>query len=82
MDCKGFKDHRHEIMHETNLEDELEKVLFWVLTNSDLHDLFDGLMSISSKNSKHESCRYMSLVNFGTSFSLIGVIKREIWHFW
>ena len=65
-----------------SVEDELGKMLFRVLVNSDLNVLFGGLMDIFRETVLHESCQYMSLVNFGKNFSLIGVIKREIWHFW
>ena len=34
MKWSGFKVHRYDIVHETSLKDELEKVLFWVLVNS------------------------------------------------
>ena len=54
------------------------KMDFYFLLNSDLQAIFDHVLYVSNKNSKHKSCSYMSLENFGTDFSFIGLIKREI----
>ena len=43
-----------------------------------LHDYFEAFVCVSGRKFLHDSCRFMSLVNFGTNFSLIGVIKREL----
>ena len=65
-----------------SVDDDLEKCCFEVLMNSVLNEIFDDLSSISGQKSLHESFRHLSLENFGTNCSLIGVIKHEIWHFW
>ena len=45
-----------------SFEVELEKCYLEFLLNSDFHILFEGLMDVFSKNLKHESCIYTSLV--------------------
>ena len=55
----------------------------WSGSKSDhsLHDYFDDIMDVFSQNSKRDSCKSLSLVNFGPSFILIGAIELELWHF-
>ena len=54
------------------------KTNFCFLLNRDLQAIFDYVLYVSKKNSKHESCSSMSLENFGTDFSFIGPIYHEI----
>ena len=51
---------------------KLQKVLSQISLNSKLHAYFEDFVCISRPKSLHESCSTISMVNFGTSFSLIG----------
>ena len=56
----------------------LRKMLSRICMNSTLHEIFEDSKCISRLKSLHESCSAMSLENFGTNLTFIGVIKREI----
>ena len=76
----GFNKGMHEYKHDYKLgfarlgfSENMLKMLVM------LHANFEDFVSISRPKCLLESCSTLSLETFGTNFSLIGAMKRDLW---
>ena len=73
---KGIHEFKHEIkpgFSRLGFSENLLKTLVM------LHTIFEDFVSISKQRCLLESCSTLSLETFGTNFSLILAMKRDLW---